>query len=184
MTEFKLGDRVVYTGRASINTQSLIGRNGTVRAAEGWDCVSVDWDGTQVSAARSRGLLAANLALLGQVKPEYKPKIGDRVRVVLEGTARDVRADKFNIGREPGKANTVVPSAAHVVSIEKLADPEPTWTSGDVVQAGRGYTPFLRRSDDTWITSGVGGPGPVAADDAVGHAWLDGSLKILYRGES
>lgn len=52
----------------------------------------------------------------------YQPKNGDRVRVVLEGTA-SVFDDGFDIGGPCG--NFIVTNADHVVSIELLAPAEP-----------------------------------------------------------
>lgn len=61
----------------------------------------------------------------------YQPQIGDRVRVVLEGAVRNTSGDFFTIGPD-GYVNGIRLGAEHVVSVERLPDPEPDWQPGDV----------------------------------------------------
>ncbi len=42
-------------------------------------------------------------------------------------------------------------------------------------------TTFLRRSDSTWISSGVVGPGAGEAARVGTAAWRAGTLKVLHR---
>lgn len=75
---------------------------------------------------------------------EYQPKVGDRVRVVLEGEVRQAVAwpHRFWIG-QPGELTTVFQD--HLVSIERMPDPEPEWHPGDVVLDARGSL-YTRRA--------------------------------------
>lgn len=57
---------------------------------------------------------------------DYKPNAGDRVRVVLEGEVQAAGVT-FVIGSGLNDCNTNIirPFAEHVVSVERLPDPEP-----------------------------------------------------------
>ena len=66
----------------------------------------------------------------------YQPRVGDRVRVVLEGEVYDTFSDHFNISHAGARGgNGIFPRASHVVSIEKLGPKLPT-KLGSVVRAG------------------------------------------------
>lgn len=65
---------------------------------------------------------------------DYQPKVGDRVRVVLEGevTYKGDPSGMFDIdGKTP-----IAPGWGHVVSVEKVAPPLPT-TPGSVITFNR-----------------------------------------------
>lgn len=73
---------------------------------------------------------------------KYEPKVGDYVRVVLEGEAESTSEDFFTLG-SAGWSNCIDPDAAHVVSVEKVAPPVVTFKPGDVVRSrvgGYAYT--------------------------------------------
>jgi hypothetical protein len=75
------------------------------------------------------------------------PKVGDIVRVVIEGKVTDT--DTFiQIGEDRMSANAIVPSADHVKSIEILTPAKPSVAGlpeGSVVLSGHdGKTPFAR----------------------------------------
>lgn len=68
MAEFKIGDRVRYTGlNKGYNQPSMVGKLGTVTGYEG-RLVVVDWDGCGSQGAKFR----ENIALLDESKPEPK----------------------------------------------------------------------------------------------------------------
>jgi hypothetical protein len=67
----------------------------------------------------------------------YEPQVGDQVEVVLRGkvtSAGPSWANCFWIAR----TNLINPSHRHVVSVERLPDPEPERQTGDVVLDGAG----------------------------------------------
>ncbi len=68
---------------------------------------------------------------------KYRPRQGERVRVVLEGLVRGVnRAGHFDIaGDRPFAATYIDSTQPHVVSVERLPDPEPKWQVGDIVES-------------------------------------------------
>jgi hypothetical protein len=59
-----------------------------------------------------------------------EPKVGQRVRVVLEGVVTVVEHDNFQIGPR-GADNVIFPDAEHVVSVEILRPPVKV---GDVIE--------------------------------------------------
>jgi hypothetical protein len=68
----------------------------------------------------------------------YKPQAGDRVRVVLEGKVRKQPLNGQFIVGEAGQANHIIPSAAHVVSVELVGPATPPveeFGPGDTVRA-------------------------------------------------
>jgi hypothetical protein len=96
------------------------------------------------------------------------PKVGDRVRVVLEGVVKDVEPDNFQIG-PLGADNVIFPDAEHVISVEILRPPVKV---GDVIdtaeqldalpvgavvrEAGHFDDPDVcERSDSGWHAIGV-----------------------------
>lgn len=90
----------------------------------------------------------------------YQPSDGDRVRVVLEGEAGGVRTGAVGAGFTVGGANWIRLRGDHVVSVEKLDDPEPPAGSvvidsdGDAWQ--RKYRGWLlaatRNDEDDYLT--------------------------------
>ena len=62
----------------------------------------------------------------------YQPKVGDRVRVVLEGEVNFVDECGFDLSHGSDIFSTVRPGA--VVSVEKVAPPLPT-TPGSVIRS-------------------------------------------------
>ena len=64
----------------------------------------------------------------------YTPVEGDRVRVVLEGVADDIRYERFRIGGGTLFANIIDPNKDHVVSVEKLEPPVTVFKPGDTVR--------------------------------------------------
>lgn len=108
----------------------------------------------------------------------YKPKQGDRVRVVLEGEARiGAFGDGFNIGRPV--SNFIDFDAEHVVSVEKLAPPEPKWVYGAAVRVKGQSATFTSNGNGWYIAGGV-----LDFRDLVSAAWNNGTLKILWNGDS
>lgn len=93
---------------------------------------------------------------------KYQPKLGDRVRVVLETEITWVSGN----GVFATRLNGFSKEQEDVVSIEKLADPEPEWQRGDVVVDAIG-TMVVRLGhptnyDDgqwTWLQDGQPGNG-------------------------
>lgn len=94
----------------------------------------------------------------------YSPRKGDQVRVVLEGEV--VRATKvgFDIVAEDGiEGNCIIPSASHVVSVEKLGPKLPTAPGSVIRDVGfeffltesgwRSATDSLYRADDARFSS-------------------------------
>jgi hypothetical protein len=60
---------------------------------------------------------------------------GKRYRVVLEGVINDIRIapNAFSISGDRVNGNWITGGNNHIVSIERLPDPEPEWKSGNVV---------------------------------------------------
>src|SRR5690348_2997757 len=67
---------------------------------------------------------------------DYKPKKGDRVRVVLEGEVYHVTEGRFGVSDDPsdGRGNIIYPDKGHAVSIEKIEPPVEVFGPGDVVR--------------------------------------------------
>ena len=63
----------------------------------------------------------------------YKPKKGDRVRVVLEGEATYCDTPGFGVGTGE-YLNFIVPTREHVVSVEKVEPPVEVFGPGDTVR--------------------------------------------------
>lgn len=105
----------------------------------------------------------------------YRPKTGDRVRVVLEGKVGvTVEQDGFDIGGSDG--NYITHGAEHVVSIELLAPAEPP--VGSIVRDGAGDA--AQRGINAWF---------YAVEGAIGeHTWEDvsgwGHVQTLYTPDS
>jgi hypothetical protein len=106
-------------------------------------------------------------------------QVGARVRFPVEGEVTRADGDYVYIQQSNGMTLGFCRSNL-AAEIEVLVGPEPEWTPGDVVRA-KPYTPFLRRSDDTWMTSGTAGPGPDEAARAVSEAWAAGELDIVWK---
>ena len=108
-----------------------------------------------------------------------KPKIGDRVRVVLEGEVSHVEPslpDSFYIGSGPEGSNVIFPGADHVVSVEKLPDPEPEWQPGDVVLDNNGNVwerAWYERTGNSWLRRGY--------DEAFKDVYAVRPLALLVR---
>lgn len=78
----------------------------------------------------------------------YTPKVGDRVRVVVEGAVTSVSDESVYLDSTDGFGHYAwLPS---VTSIEKLPDPLPT-TPGSVVRLSSGSLRFL--THDGWMTA-------------------------------
>jgi len=81
------------------------------------------------------------------------PKVGARVRVVLEGpVGAAFEADIFGrpcftLGDEQD-GNAIHPAADHVKSVEVLPEPE-SWEPGDIVLSALGGV-YARSNGDTW----------------------------------
>ena len=77
----------------------------------------------------------------------YTPREGDHVRVVLEGKVDRCgnNAEEFDLGN-----NIIMPSRAHVKSVEKI-DPPEDWCVDDVVVAANGAV-YRREPDNMWET--------------------------------
>ena len=86
---------------------------------------------------------------------KYRPTMNERVRVVLEGPVVAAIPDGFVLG-ELADGGYIRPDSKHVVSVERLPDPEPEWEPGDIaaVSSGRAYA-YL--GGGTWrdTTTGV-----------------------------
>jgi len=102
----------------------------------------------------------------------YEPKTGDRVRVVLEGVARDMEQGDFEIGPALG-GNYIAPNADHVVSIELLTPAEPpegsvVRTVGDGVyqRLGAGWFRAGSSRSVTWLTLTAFSPIVIYAPDS------------------
>lgn len=82
---------------------------------------------------------------------EYKPEVGDRVRVVYEGKVSSIDTLGFTIEDEV----PVLDKDPGLVSIEKVEPPVTTFGPGDVVQR-KGS--ILKRliTDDGWVAVGEG----------------------------
>lgn len=114
MTEFKVGDRVRYTGNIS---NHLRGHVGVVIDFNSANNVNVNW-----GEMGERGVFPENIEL---VEPRRDtPKVGDTVRVVLEGKVTYVSKYGFDIADE----NTISPHSGreHVKSIEIIAPAKPS----------------------------------------------------------
>lgn len=78
---------------------------------------------------------------------KYTPKVGDRVRVVLEGTVGYAGNVSFIVGG--ARSSLIVPADEHVISVERLPDPEPDWQTRDVVVDADGVC-YLRDGLGAW----------------------------------
>lgn len=86
---------------------------------------------------------------------DYTPQLGHRVRVVMEGEVTHRARSFFTLGRE-SDVDTVTESAPHVVSVERLPDPEPAWRPGDVALESKGHGRYvIRNHDGGWFAFGV-----------------------------
>lgn len=79
----------------------------------------------------------------------YQPKVGDRVRVVLEGEVTYVNASGFDINEGPFFST----DATEVVSVEKVAPPLPT-TPGSVIRSSLTGTTAVRTAS-RWVDLGI-----------------------------
>ena len=79
---------------------------------------------------------------------KYQPKVGDRVRVVLEGEVTWFKDELLELGHSSHPSTIDMRDVGGVVSIEKVAPHLPT-TPGSVVRYC-GLT-FMRRSDGEWV---------------------------------
>ncbi len=66
---------------------------------------------------------------------KYRPRQGERVRVVLEGSVTAAaESGRFHVGRQLA-GSCIDLGQPHVVSVERLPDPEPKWQVGDIVES-------------------------------------------------
>ncbi len=84
----------------------------------------------------------------------YQPKHGDRVRVVLEGEVGTVDDAGYSLNPESGVGNWISPAEDHVISVEKLEDPEPP--VGTILKGlyGEVWTRFTEDQEDGWWLAG------------------------------
>jgi hypothetical protein len=95
-----------------------------------------------------------------------EPKVGDRVRVVLEGDIRVVTPYGFEIGGSI--SNFVTPAATHVVSVEILRPPVKV---GDVIETAEQLDALPSR------TAVVDRYGWVAQRDRHGWSYMGGRVR-------
>lgn len=86
---------------------------------------------------------------------DYVPKVGDRVRVVLEGEVTRVYTGRLLVGTGLFD-NWIDPAADHVVSVEKVSPPLPT-TPGSVIRQPHYSDPYkfwryVRVFDGRWLS--------------------------------
>ena len=88
---------------------------------------------------------------------KYKPRTGDRVRVVLEGEVGllSPRRRGFDIGGSGG--NHIYPDAGHVISIEKLEPPVTVFKPGDRLRRKDGWDYEVTIADDGYLQHFEGG---------------------------
>lgn len=102
---------------------------------------------------------------------QYKPKVGDRVRVTMEGHVDAVEDDLLTLdGRHIWR---------HDFTFEKLQDPEPVWVNGDVVQftGDPSYQPIYHLIGGEWIEISGIRCGETPSD------WWPNHMKILYKAD-
>lgn len=110
----------------------------------------------------------------------YKPSVGDRVRVVLEGKViLGTFAVGFAIGNEDVE-NCIVPSADHVVSVELLSPPEPPPGSVVLDADNRPWRRVLTtRLNERWYGALAGYNKAITWDDLVAD---EGPLRVVHTG--
>lgn len=108
--------------------------------------------------------------------PTYKPKVGDRVRVTIEGEVTEVSPSDgwFDIGANYIPTDRKEWDRAEY-TIEKLADPEPKWVNGDVVRHANSVLAF-RHGDWFNVRTGF-----VANSEFVSKQWRNDDLQILWK---
>lgn len=108
----------------------------------------------------------------------YQPQNGDRVRVVLEGEVfLTFPSGVFRIGIEDTN-NTIHPTDAHVVSVEKVTPPLPT-TPGSVITFAPGAAIagmfYVLQPGDYWTCGGVRNPADEFADE-----WAERGGTVIF----
>src|SRR5690242_3477947 len=101
---------------------------------------------------------------------KYQPKVGDRVRVVLEGEVTVTRSPedgerRFVVGSGIA-ANWVYPDAEHTVSVEKVTPPLPT-TPGSVIR----NCATIRMLDRDGMWRGPNNGSGLTTEDAVEYGY-------------
>ena len=87
----------------------------------------------------------------------YTPRKGDRVRVVLEGEVYHSGYSTFDMGPfDTYGVNTINRDDKHIVSVERLPDPEPEWQTDDHVLDASGEV-WRRSLDGGWFFAGSTG---------------------------
>jgi hypothetical protein len=117
------------------------------------------------------------------VTENYKPKVGDRVRVTHEGEIQAVDKNRVLYRVGSGRTFTWFDSGdPKGVVVEKLQDPEPEWVNGDVIHIipyVEGYRiggKWLHADGEVhWWSRGGG--------DVIPRAWATGKLEILYKAD-
>lgn len=88
---------------------------------------------------------------------KYRPEVGDRVRVVLEGEVRETTTETFVVG-DGFWSNVIHPDSEHLVSVEKVEPPVEVFGPGTVVRSKRsgwaytvGEGGFLSHELGRWV---------------------------------
>jgi hypothetical protein len=144
MSKFKVGDRVEYVGelhdvpRGSIGTIAEANRGRLFEYA-----ISIDGvDGGVTIPVRPNELKPA-------APRKDVPRVGDTVRVVLEGRVGDVDDGAFSVRSDIGE-NYIVPAAEHVKSIEIIKPAGPSAKDlpvGSVVRDSEDAEVYIKLGD-------------------------------------
>ena len=93
----------------------------------------------------------------------YRPKVGDRVRVVLEGEVAETATNGWNrTGIDAGGILSHSWGGKNVVSVERLPDPIPSWVTDGTVLLRNGFA--LQRDNGAWYWA-TGNATPSTYDD-------------------
>lgn len=115
----------------------------------------------------------------------YKPQVGDRVRVVLEGEVSATGTGWFNLGGyvlDGKSATSIWPTRERTVSVEKIAPPVEVFGPGDVVRSKREGS-YWQILDDGYVRLGTFEPGrSYAAVCSVGSRFTSADFERVSLG--
>lgn len=148
MTQFKIGDRVRLARPVAMSATA--GATATVCGADS-EYIQVMWNRDDLCRTQMNGSYGPEMFELVE-PPKRSPRVGDVVRVVLEGEVTYVSDYGFDVASE----NTIPHSGAeHVKSVEIIKPAKPSAADlpvPSVVKADGSV--FQKRGHDTWATIG------------------------------